>query len=49
MTPDTTNIYTLGLHTYTKIDSKGHEETWTWTITPEAVMALQALQLIQHT
>ena len=39
----TTDIYTLGLHTFTRIDSKGHEETWTWTITPAAVMALQTL------
>ena len=48
MMENTTDIYTIGPHTFTRIDSKGHEETWTWTITPEAVMALQTLHLNQR-
>jgi hypothetical protein len=41
----TQDIYEIGSHTYVKIDSKGHEETWTWEITPAAVVALQQFQL----
>ena len=48
MTLNTTDIYTLGLHTFKKIDSKGHEQEWTWTVTPETVMALQTLHLNQR-
>ena len=48
MTANTTDIYTLGLHTFKKIDNKGHENEWTWAITPEAVMALQTLHLNQR-
>jgi len=27
----------VGTKTFTKIDKKGHEETWTWEETPELV------------
>jgi len=29
---------------FKKIDSKGHEEVWTWEETPEVVAALKKLQ-----
>jgi hypothetical protein len=42
------NIYQLGTHTHKRIDSRGREEEWTWEITPEAVIALQAYHLKQN-
>ena len=35
------DIYQLGTHTHTKIDSKGREEEWSWEITGDAIIALQ--------
>ena len=39
------NIYQLGEQTHTRIDRHGHEETWSWVVTPATVTALQTYYL----
>ena len=42
------SIYSVGTHTHTKIDRHGHEETWSWVVTPETITALQTYYLIKQ-
>ena len=46
MTQD--SIYSVGQHEFTRIDRHGHEETWTWVVTPLTVKALNHYNLIKQ-